>query len=175
MQIITWKLVVTDNHSTITEDRSLVRFLSDDISRGIIEADSQARLVAAALRLSATQLRRLPPHHLSVHPTPVVRQARVVVVVIELLLRDPRLHRRARRHGETAGPELVPAVSAIGQVGEAAVLFVPLKPRRQAGGFGQRRAPLERRHPHLRPCLIVCVQVLLRCVRCRRPCRQRLS
>ena len=141
-------------------DKCLVWAFSNVVPRRIIEANGQASLFLHTRRSSAPELKRLSPHNLRVDAAPVVGDARVVGVVVELLLLHPLLNRHARRHRRAPCQELVRAVLAGAQVRELAPQFVPLVPRQLARHVRQLLAPPQRFHPHRRPRLVVRLQEL---------------
>lgn len=118
-------------------DQTLVRTLPYIIPRRTVKANTQAALILGTRGLRASQLQRLPPHDLRVDAALVVRHARVVRVVVELLLLHPRVNHHGRRHRLAASPHLVPAVLSAGEVREVAAHLVPLVPHQSTRAVGQ--------------------------------------
>ena len=91
----------------------LIGLLADVVAGGIVVANDEDD-PAVALDAGAADARRLAPHHLRVMPEHLTRRTCISIVVVELALADPSLHRLSPRTLLSIPPEEVLAVGSLG-------------------------------------------------------------
>ena len=136
----------------------LIGLLADVVAGGIVVAGDEDG-PAVALDAGAADARRFAPHHLRVMPAHLTGRTGISIVVVELALADPALHRLSPRPLLSAPPEEVLAVGSVG-VYKGAVcspqIGVALGVRRHGS------VPLDRGNSFPSPGNVVGVQVILR-------------